>query len=230
MYARNFSDNANGCGKTNVFYFSRLDFLSERYKRHSWRYRFPAKSRVALVSLNEKHARFLASRRDTLLHFSSHGFSRRRSHLFARLNSLRYNLHSSRIIPVIGFRLRGRECSTQRRVICRFLRVRLLLLLLTTTMSSSSPRRRRRRGAGHHDVYPGQIGRARLPGRLTRRNGENVGCRTVGERGGKSEVKGREDGEQEERDRKRSRGSPVRTTDTLLPWRLPRASCSVIGS
>lgn len=44
-----------------------------------------------------------------------------------------------------------------------------------------------------------------------------------------SEVKGREKKEEEEeKDRKRSRGRPVRTTDTLLPWRLPRRALLLV--
>lgn len=135
MYTRDFSDNASGHAKTSErIYLSRFDFLSARYKCQL-QYRFPAKSRVALVSLNGKHARFLASRRDRPFHFSSHGFSP----VLVRLNSSRYNLHSSRIIPVIGFRPRTRVRATQRRVICRFLRVRLLPL---DDIAPSPPSRR----------------------------------------------------------------------------------------
>lgn len=122
-------------------------------------------------------------------------------HLTSRLpaNSLFDNVHKTRIIFVISFRPPHEQmCDTK-------------------ITNLSLPLR-----AGHRNVYPGQIG-VMFPGRLTWRNSENVGCRTVGERargtaGERSKRKRKGGGG----GRKRSRGRPVRTTDTLLPWRLPR--------
>jgi len=84
------------------------------------------------------------------------------------------------------------------------------------------------RGAGHRNVYPGQIS-ALFPGRLTWRNSENVGCRTVGERArGAAEERSKRKRKEGGEGRKRSRGRSVRTTDTLLPWRLPQRALLLV--